>query len=124
VLERLQNFRTFWEESTHEPTRVNALYLKYMERYLRAKKTVSAHDSWLIEIESADWMGPWKMIKKRTYLQLQCEYMETFYDDRRMPALLREIMRANVFCVGLSRASKSMSFDECNKNYNMYIKQT
>jgi hypothetical protein len=32
------------------------------------------------------------------------------------------MMRANVFCVGSSLASKSMSFDECNEHYNMHLK--
>ncbi len=97
ILQRLQVFRKSWEASPNEPSRVIALFMKYMERYLRAKKAVSAYDSWLIEIESADWMGPWKMINKRTYLRLQCEYIERFYDNRQMPAVMREMMRANVF---------------------------
>jgi hypothetical protein len=59
------------------------------------------------------------MHQKTTYLRLQCDFMETFYDKAKVPAHIREIIRANNFCVKAS--SKVVAFDFQNKNYNLYL---
>ena len=45
-------FRTSWEESPHQPSRMVALFLKSMRSYLRCKHAISKQDGWLLEIES------------------------------------------------------------------------
>jgi hypothetical protein len=50
------------------------------------------------------------MMNKTTYLRLQCEFMETFYNDDKMLPINREIMRANAFCV--KGSGKSIAYDD------------
>jgi hypothetical protein len=96
--------------SPHEPLHLIAFFLKGMRSYLRCKHAVSAQDGWLLEIESCNLLPIWKMTGKTTYLKLQCEYMETFYNDNRMPPVHCEIMRVNAFCV--KTLGKSVAFDK------------
>ena len=74
------------------------------------------------QIESCDWLSAWHMNKKSTYLRLQCDYMELFYDESKVSDYIREIMRVNCFCVKAS--TKAVAFDFENENYNLYLKQT
>ncbi len=48
--------------------------------------------------------------------------MELFYDESKVSAYIREIMRANSFCVKAS--TKAVAFDFENENYNLYLKRT
>ena len=48
--------------------------------------------------------------------------MELFYDKSKVSAYIREIMRANNFCVKAS--TKAVAFDFENENYNLYLKRT
>jgi hypothetical protein len=98
-----------------------ALFMKSMRNYLRCKRAISHQDGWLLEIESCNLLPIWKMMNKTTYLRLQCEFMETFYNDDKMPPINREIMRANAFCVKAS--GKSVAFDEENEHYNCLLKR-
>jgi hypothetical protein len=121
ILDDYRRFRRSWEISRHEPSRVIALYLKSMRSYLRCKNAISNRDAWLLEIESCNLLPIWKMMGKNIYMRLQCEYMETFYDDKKVPGVYREIMRANSFCTKPSGAT--VAFDEENEHYNRMLKQ-
>ncbi len=120
VLSRYQEYRERWECSAHEPSRMVAQFMKSMRRYLRCKRAIKAHDGWHLEIESANLLRIWKVFGKTTYLRLQCEFMETFYDARKLPVIYREIMRANAFCV--KQSGTAVAFDEENEHYNAILK--
>ena len=55
-------FQLSWQKSPHEPSRMVALFIKVSASYLRCKKGVHNIDFWLLEQESCEWMGPWKML--------------------------------------------------------------
>jgi hypothetical protein len=55
-------------------------------------------------------------------MRLQCEYMEKFYDNDKVPPIYQEIMRANNFCV--KSPGKTVAFDKENENYNLRLKRT
>ena len=76
ILRHYRAFRSSWEVSSHEPSRMVALFMKSMRSYVRCKQAISNQDGWLLEIESCYWLPVWKMLNKTTYLHLQCEYME------------------------------------------------
>jgi hypothetical protein len=120
LLKQYADFRKSWTTSAHEPSQVVALFVKYMESYVRCKRAVKAQDGWLMEKESCIWLGAWKMCDKKTYLLLQCKYCETWYNDNVIHPVDWETMRLNNFCVNSS--GNAISFDEANKNYNMYLK--
>ena len=122
IIEKYKTIRESWEVSSHEPSRVVALFQKSMRSYMRCKRAINAHDSWQLEIESCEIMSLWKTFGKNTYLKLQCDYMENFYDIERVPAIDRESMRANAFCVKPS--GSSVAFDEEIEHYNYILKKT
>jgi hypothetical protein len=122
VLSKYQEYRERWECSAHEPSRMVAQFMKSMRRYLRCKRAIKAHDGWHLEIESANLLRIWKVFGKTTYLRLQCEYMETFYDSRKLPVIYREIMRANAFCV--KQSGTAVAFNEENEHYNAILKRS
>ena len=74
-------FFTGWETSSHEPSRLVALFMKCVESYNRCKNAIRKEDFWALEKESNIWMGPWKVCGKSTYLREQCEYIEQVYDN-------------------------------------------
>ena len=114
VLSKYQKYRDDWEQSNNEPSRMVALFMKSMRSYLRCKRAIKAHDGWHLEIESAHLLRIWKVFGKTTYLRLQCEFMEKFYDSAKLPPIYREIMRANAFCV--KESGTAVAFDEENEN--------
>ena len=120
-LSKCRQYRIEWEESAHEPSRVVALFMKSMRSYLRCRRAIKAHDGWHLEIESANLLRVWKVMGKTTYLRLQCEFMETFYNGEKMPAIYREIMRVNAFCV--KQSGSPVAFDEENEHYNAILKR-
>jgi hypothetical protein len=122
ILQIYQAYRKSWEVSDYLPSRMVGLFMKSMRSYLRCKRAITSHDAWHLEIESCTIMSIWKLIGKTTYLCLQCEYLETFYNDDKVPPVYREIMRANAFCV--KRSGTSIAFDDENENYNRIIKKT
>jgi hypothetical protein len=113
ILEKYQKFRSLWERLVHEPSRMAALFLKSMRSYLRCPHAIALHDGWHLEIESYNLLSIWKMSGKTTYMRLQCECMEKFYDNDKVPPIYREIMRANNFCVKSS--DKALAFDKENE---------
>ena len=84
-----------------------------MRSYLRCLCAIALHDGWHLEIESCNLLSIWKMLEKTTHMRLQCEHMEKFYDDNKVPPIYQEIMSANNFCVMSS--GKAVAFDEENK---------
>jgi hypothetical protein len=122
ILVRYQEYRLSWEQSDHEPSRMVALYLKSMRRYLRCDKSINKYDVWHLEIESAKLIAIWKTFGKPTYLKLQCEFMERCYNNDILDPVHREIMRTNSFCVRSS--GRAVAFDEENENQNLRIKKT
>ena len=78
-------------------------------------------DFWLLENESCEWMGPWKMLGKHTYLKLQCEAIEGLYGEEGMSAYTREVMRINRLIV-LSESENGVSYDFVNELYNLWLK--
>jgi hypothetical protein len=98
-----------------------ALFLKAMRCYLRCDKAINKHDVWHLEIESTNLLPIWKTFGKTNYLKIQCEFMERCYDDKLLPPIYREIMRANNFCVKSS--GHAVAFDEQNENMNLRIKR-
>ena len=122
IIRLYQEYRDSWESSDHQPSRMVGLFLKSMRSYIRCKRAIQSHDPWHLEIESCTIMPIWKMFGKNTYLRLQCEYLETFYDDKKVAPVYREIMRANSFCV--KRSGASVAFDDEIENYNRSIKKT
>jgi hypothetical protein len=90
-----------------------AALFKNMRSYLRCHRANALHDRWHLENESCKLLSIWKMSGKTTYMRLQCEYMEKFYDNGKVPPIYQEIMSANNFCVMSS--GKAVAFDEENK---------
>ena len=111
LINRYRDFKHGWLESFHEPSKMVALFMKYMSKFMRCKNGISAHDSWILEIESCDWLSAWHMNKKSTYLRLQCDYMELFYDESKVSDYIREIMRVNCFCIKASTKAVAFDFD-------------
>ena len=124
-LKRIQQmyveFQESWQNSSHEPSRMVALFIKVSASYLRCKKGVHNVDFWLLEQESCDWMGPWKMLGKTTYLRLQCIAIETLYGSDGMSPFTREVMRINRLII-LSETESGVSFDFVNELYNLWLK--
>ena len=114
-------FFTGWETSSHEPSRLVALFMKCIESYNRCKNAIRKEDFWALEKESNIWMGPWKVCGKSTYLREQCEYIEQVYDNTKFHPWMREMMRRNSICV-LTDTMKGMAFDEVNELYNAWLK--
>ena len=119
---RLAKYYLAWEESPHEPSKIIALFMNYVRSYLRCKFGIRNHDFWILEKESCEWLGPWKMCGKHTYLQEQCEQIENVYDDTKLSPVLREIMRSNSISV-YSDSKKGMAHDESNEMYNLFLKK-
>ncbi len=122
MLSEYQAHCTSWEVSDHEPSRLIALYMKSMHRYLWCKHAISAQDGWHLEIESCNLLPIWKMTGKSTYFRLQCEFLELFYDETKTNSFFCEIMSANNFCVKYSGIA--VAFDNENDYYNMLLKKT
>ncbi len=122
IIKKYQEYRTRWEKSANQPSRMVALFLKLMRSYLRCCHAVTTHDGWLLDIESWNLLPIWKMNGKTTYLRLQSKFMENFYNILKVPLIYREIMRANNFCVKPS--GRMVEFDEENKNYNNILKRS
>ena len=124
-LKRIQQmyaeFQESWQNSPHEPSRMVALFIKVSASYLRCKKGVYNVDFWLLEQESCDWMGPWKMLGKMTYLRLQCIAIESLYGSDGMSAYTREVMRINRLII-LSETETGVAFDFVNELYNLWLK--
>ncbi len=99
MIEAYRRYCTSWERSDYEPSRVISLYLKSMRSYNWCRNAIQKHDPWHLEIESCKLMPVWRMTGKTTYLRPQCKYMEMYYNDKKSTPCLREIMRANNFCV-------------------------
>ena len=125
TLRRIENnviqFFSGWETSKHEPSRLVAIFMKCVESYKRCKAAIRKEDFWSLEKESNEWMGPWKVCGKTTYLREQCEYIEHVYDNNKFHPWLRELMRRNSLCV-LTSTLKGMAFDEVNELYNAWLK--
>jgi hypothetical protein len=122
IVNRYEHYRLSWEKSNHEPSRMIALFLKSMRCYFRCDTAINKHDTWHLEIESANLMPVWKMHWKTTFLKLQCEYMKCCYNNELLPPVYREIMRASNFCV--KSLGRAVAFDEQNENQNLRIKKT
>ena len=124
-LSRIQHmyleFQESWQNSAHEPSRMVALFIKVSVSYLRCKKGVHNVDFWLLEQESCEWMGPWKMLGKTTYLRLQCMAIESLYGSEGMSPFTREVMRINRLII-LSETESGVSFDFVNELYNLWLK--
>ena len=116
-----QKFQESWQNSAHEPSRMVALFIKVSASYLRCKKGVHNVDFWLLEQESCDWMGPWKMLGKSTYLRLQCMAIESLYGTEGLSPFTREVMRINRLII-LSETETGVSFDFVNELYNLWLK--
>ena len=121
IQERYCEFRTSWETSKHLPSRMVAQFLKVTASYHRCKTGVTNRDFWLMEKESCDWLGIWKLCGKTTYLRLQCEQIEKLYDDQTFLPFEREMMRLNRICV-LSKSKKGVAYDFVNELYNLWLK--
>ena len=119
-----QQYRDFvlaWETSKHEPSRMVALFIKVTSSYLRCKGGVHNVDFWLLEEESCEWMGAWKLLGKHTYLRLQCEAIEALCREEGISAYTREVMRINRLII-LSETENGVSYDFVNELYNLWLK--
>jgi len=114
-------FFTGWETSSHELSRLIALFMKCVESYNRCKNAIRKEDFWALEKESNIWMGPWKVCDKSTYLREQCEYIEQVCDNTKFHPWMREMMQRNSICV-LTDTMKGMAFDEVKELYNAWLK--
>jgi hypothetical protein len=99
-----------------------AFFKKSMRSYLSCRCAIALHNGWHLEIESCNLLSIWKMLGKTTYMRLQCEYFEKFYDNDKVPLICQEIMRANNDCV--KSLGKAVALDKENKNYNLQLKRT
>ncbi len=52
ILNRYREYRISWEQSKHEPSRMAALYLKAMRRFMRCHQAIASYDGGHLEIES------------------------------------------------------------------------
>ena len=56
-----------------------ALFLKKTESYLRCKKAIRKSDVLLIEAETNEWLGMWKVCGKTNYLNAGLQRIENLY---------------------------------------------
>lgn len=63
----------------------------------------------------------WWHQKKREYLRIQAEYVETFYNNDKVDPYTREIMRRNSIWV-MSNSKRGIAVDNVNEIYNYYLK--
>ena len=75
----------------------------------------------MLEQESCNWIAPWKIGGKTTYLRKQCEQIKGLYGVEGISPLEREMMRINGICV-LSPTRKGVSFNFTNELYNAWLK--
>ncbi len=61
-------------------------------------------------------------VGENKYMRLQCNQMEKFYNNDKVPPIYRDIMRANNFRV--KSLSKAVAFDKENKHCNLPLKCT
>ena len=67
------------EERVDEPTRVVALFLKYMDGYMCSYYAAKHNNSWLLEQEGHDWMPGFKITGKSNYVTEGCHRIDTLY---------------------------------------------
>ena len=115
------------EESVDKPTRVVALFLKYMDGYMRSYYAAKHNNSWLLEQEGHDWLPGFKITGKSNYVTEGCHRIDTLY-GRDLPnshGLTDEELEwtrwnrlFNMFLNG-----NSMSLDEVNELLNLWNKE-
>jgi hypothetical protein len=121
MLDSIKQYDEGWEKSPHEPSRIVALFIKYVKSYCRSKHGISNIDFWVLEKERVEWLGAWKMLNKSTYLKLTCEFIEQVYDESLSP-YFKEILRLNSIAV-MTESGKGMSMDDVNEKIMWYLKQ-
>jgi hypothetical protein len=121
IEEKINLFQESWIESPHHSSKLVALFMKIMASFLWCKQGISQCNYWIVEKESCDWLPYWNYFGKRDYLRIQCEFMETVYDDSKMSAFDQEIMRINSLWV-LSDNRQGMAPDNVNEMYIFYLK--
>jgi len=126
IQQQISEYRESWETSKNEPSKMLAMFIKITGSHYRSKLAVSNLDFWMCEYENCEWIGPWKMSNKTTYLRQTCEEIEIKYggkcgEDTVLPSmspLALEIMRLNRMCV-LTEGGNGVAFDFVNGLYNL-----
>ena len=129
IQQQISEYRESWETSKNEPSKMLAMFIKITGSRYRSKLVVSNLDFWMCEYENCEWIGPWKMSNKTTYLRQKCEEIEIKYggeceDDTVVPSmspLELEIMLLNRICV-LTEGGNRVAFDFVNELYNLWLK--
>ena len=63
-------------DSSDEPSRLCALFLKEMESYTRSTSGIKNGDFWINELEWCDWIGAYKLCSKSMYVNESARRME------------------------------------------------
>ena len=96
--ELYSNYCNTLEQSTDQPTKVAALFMKCVESYNRCFNGVRKSDFWLMEIEGSTWLGAFKLCDKSNYVTESLHRMDTLYGRNRTDFDL-EWTRRNRFVV-------------------------
>lgn len=118
-----KSFREYcesWETSDHEPSRLVALSIKFLDSYSRCRDGIRKKDFALREKEGCDWLAAFKFCGKNNYVIEACERIEKLYGPE-MKACLLETLRRNRMAV-LTDGGRGMAQDEVNELVNAWLK--
>ena len=115
------------EDCEDKPTRIVALFLKYMDGYMRSFYAVKHCNSWLLEQEGHDWLPGFKITGKRNYVTEGCHRIHMLYGrdvptSHGLPDEELEWTRCNRQFT-MSNNGDSMNLDKVNKLLNLWNKE-
>ena len=86
---------------------------------LALQKRYSKSDVLLLEAETNEWLGVWKVSRKSSYLNARLRRIENLYT--KLNAIILQGMRENRLPV-LNKGRGALSFDELCELHNLWLK--
>lgn len=115
-------YRTSWEKSDDEPSKVCVILLKEIESLQRCWMGVTQEDFWTLEIEGARWIGAFKFTVKGNCASEGMHRMDTMYGEN-MTDHHRETLRMNRFFNMSEEKGHAMTPDDVNEKLTIFNKK-
>ncbi len=110
------------ESTSDEPTKVCALFLKYMDAYKRCHLGVKRSNFWMLEDEGCSWLGAFKSCGKTNYVTEIMHRIDALYGPDMTDDEL-EWLRINCFFV-MTEGGNAVTLDELNEFLNLWNKSS
>ncbi|EJK44817.1 hypothetical protein THAOC_36612 [Thalassiosira oceanica] len=114
------NYCVNLETSSNEKSKFVAIFVKYMESYLRCKNAIRDGDFAILEVESVRWLPFWRARKRSKYYDACMRKIETLY-GKDMESSVLESMRINRL-PKLNADRSHVTHDELNELQNLWLK--